>query len=243
MWFGLLWMLSCARSYLKVHPDYQLEEMHPVLLGSATLRADSFFPANPEQSSMEQMLEFQLQTFVNSRLPSVGEGMVDSVLPKLSEWGMVPFVQPERADKLVRWGGNQDEKYGALVFGVWYSPDGAQIPISNSDWLTYRRIERYRERVQEGGGETEGEGLIFVHASYHASNFLLSRYPILILDVVLLGEEGQVWLRARGIGEGNRNMLFLDLGEESLQLALDNAIASLDLLEVEELRPKRIPKK
>ncbi len=241
----MLWMmmlLSCARSYLKVHPDYVMQEKHPVLLGSATLRADAFFPSSPDQSAMEQMLEFQLQTFVNSRLPSVGEGMVDSVLPKLSEWGMVPFTESDRADKLVRWGGQQDENYGAIVFGVWYSPEGAQISISNNDWLTYRRIERYLERTATDV-KNDNEGLLFVHASYHASNFLLSRYPILVLDVVLLGSEGQVWLKARGLGEGMRNVLYLDLSEDSLQLALDNAISSLDLLEPGELRPKRIPKK
>ena len=54
---------------------------------------------------------------------------------------------------------------------------------------------------------------------------------------------GQVWLKARGLGEGKRNVLYLDLGEESLQLALDNAILSLDLLEAGELRPKQDSKK
>ena len=41
----MLWMMLVlvrARSHLKVHPDYALEEKHPVLLGSATLRADDF---------------------------------------------------------------------------------------------------------------------------------------------------------------------------------------------------------
>ena len=71
----------------------------------------------------------------------------------------------------------------------------------------------------------------FIHAAYYSSSFFLYRYPIAVLDILMIGNDGQIWLQARTLGEGERQMFNLDISEENLQFALQKAIDVLGVLE------------
>ena len=62
-------------------------------------------------------------------------------------------------------------------------------------------------------------------------HLFLNRYPIAVLDIIIIGSDGQIWLQSRTTGEGERQMFDLDISEENLRLALQNAIDELGSLE------------
>ena len=75
------------------------------------------------------------------------------------------------------------------------------------------------------------EGYLFIHAAYYSNTSFLNRYPIAVLDIIIIGNDGQIWLQSRTTGEGERQMFDLDISEENLRLALQNAIDELGSLE------------
>lgn len=230
----VLFLLSCMTNYIKVDPAYDLKEKTPVLLTGAALRADSFFPSSAENNYAQDMILFHMQQFVNQKLPLVGENMVDQILPHLIGWGAVPYTEPERAH-LLNYRQSKAYSVNTQLMGIWVDPNASTKFITGNDLFLFRKTQKIVALLQDSSLKSENgtnrEGYLFIHAAYYSSSFFLVRYPIVVLDVLVIGNDGQIWLKARTTGEGERQMFNLDISEENLRSALQNAVDALGILE------------
>ena len=230
----LLFLFACMTNYIKIDQVYHPEERTPVLLSAAALRADSFFPSSAENNFAENLLLFHMQQFVNQKLPIVGQDMVDQILPHLSKMGAVPYIDSERAYRL-NFKQNPDSFVNTQLLGIWIDPNASDKFLTGQDLFLFRRTQKVVSLLQENQSDADNfstkEGYLFIHAAYYSNSFFLMRYPIVILDVLIVGNDGYIWLEARAIGEGEKRMFDLDISEENLRLALQNAIDLLGVLE------------
>jgi hypothetical protein len=232
----MLWFFfSCMTNYVKVDQAYDIQQRTPVLLSGAALRADSFFPSTGEHNSVEDLILFHMQQFVNQKLPLVGEDMVDQILPHLTRWGAVTYTDPERT-YVLNHKKSQVSSVNTQLLGIWIDPNASGKFITGQDLFLFRRSQKVvsllKENLSTSEFLNEREGYLFIHAAYYSSTFFLMRYPIAILDILVIGNDGQIWLQARTIGEGDKRMFDLDISEENLRLALQNAIDTLGVLEI-----------
>lgn len=230
----LLLLFSCMTNYVKVDQAYDIDNKTPVLLSGAVLRADSFFPTSTEDNYQHDLMLFHMQQFVNKKLPIVGRDMVDQIVPHLSKWGAVPYTNPDRTYVL----NHKKSKVSSVntqLLGIWVDPNASSKFITGQEFFLFRRSQRVISLLNEGGigsgRVNDREGYLFIHAAYYSNTSFLNRYPIAVLDIIIIGSDGQIWLQSRTTGEGERQMFDLDISEENLRLALQNAIDELGSLE------------
>ena len=230
----LLLLFSCMTNYVKVDQAYDTSKRTPVLLSGAVLRADSFFPTTTENNYQNDLMLFHMQQFVNKKLPVVGRDMVDQILPHLSTWGAVPYTNPDRT-YILNYKQSKVSSVNTQLLGIWVDPNASSKFITGQELLLFHRSQKVISLLNEGGVTSEiihdREGYLFIHAAYYSNSSFLNRYPIAVLDIVIIGNDGQIWLQSRTTGEGDRQMFDLDISEENLRLALQNAIDELGSLE------------
>ena len=221
-------------NYVKVDQAYSIDKRTPVLLSGAILRADSFFPTSTENNHQNDLMVFHMQQFVNKKLPVVGRDMVDQILPHLSKWGAVPYTNPDRT-YILNYKQSKVSSVNTQLLGIWVDPNASSKFITGQEVFLFRRSQNVISLLNDDSTTSEivndREGYLFIHAAYYSNTSFLNRYPIAVLDIIIIGNDGQVWLQSRTTGEGDRQMFDLDISEENLRLALQNAIDELGTLE------------
>ena len=214
----LLFLISCAKPFLKVKTD-ALVQPSPTLMTSVMLHT----VAENEETGLLDLLD-------RKDLDEVGYHLISQTTTVLDKQGFQIFVDNEQARKISNIIGDRDMDVAktaiSLAGGLWISKDGSEIEINNNTIL----LESYRKSlVQKLDTEKENEHFLFISARVRmVPEYLILTVPRLLLDYVILNEAGLVVFRGRGIGKGNMSLIFPNRSKQSLSLAIDNAILSME---------------
>ena len=221
----LFFLISCVTPFVKVKSD-ALVQPAPTLMTTAILHTT----AEDEDVGMFALLD-------RKDLDEVGFHLVSQSTTALDKQGFQMFVDNDQARKISGIINDKDmdamKSAASLIGGMWVSKDGSEIEINNNIIL----LEGYRKGlVEKLNTEKENEHFLFISARVNMiPEFLILTTPSLLLDYVILNEAGLVVFRGRGIGKGKSAFLIPNKSKKSLNLAIDNAILSMEAQTKEEL--------
>ena len=220
MFFLLLF--ACAKPFLKVKTD-SLVVPAPTLMATASINTVD----ETQGSSLFDMIQ-------SKDFDDVGYHLTTESIKMLDKQGFQVYLDKEQAEKLsVVKGETADlgKSITTVLGGVWYSKETSTMLMDNNTIL----LPPFRTSiVSKLNTEKENEHFVFVSAQLsETEHFLFLRNVHLLIDYVILNESGTVVFRARGIGDGESSFLFANKSKNSLKLAIDNAIKSI------EAEPKR----
>ena len=238
MLFALL-LAACSRPYVKLAHDYDESSRKPALLAHASLDAgDLFKPEEGEdgRTDLGAVMDGPLQNLVNSQLPGLGALLLNGMSRVLQERGLIIYTEPERARQLDRFQGRSDDQLMAELFGYWLSPMGSTKSITNTGPITARHRARLASSID---GRLADEAFVFIDGSIvHSGSFLLQRRLVVVVQAVAIGEQGELLLKAKGMGEAQVSIVHPEESIENLKAAVGQAIAELGALPSERLRQR-----
>ena len=209
--------ISCVKPFLKVKSD-ALVDPAPTLMTTALINTVD----ENEGAGLFDMIQ-------SKDMDEVGFHLTTESVKMLDKQGFQVYLDKEQAQSLSLIKGevaDVGKSLSTVLGGVWYSKETSTTMIDNNTIL----LKSFRNNlVSKLNTDKENEHFLFVAASLNETeSYLVMRNVHLLIDYVILNEAGIVVFRARGIGDGKSSFLFADKSKKSMNLAIDNAIRSIE---------------
>ncbi len=222
--------MGCATVYVKKSPKLEnLEEPRSALLATSMVRV-----GEEDDEDKGGLLDAALNVAMNSHLEAFGIKVTETATAFVAQHGLKVVTDPMRAKKLSLINLNK-EVSGAMTAlgGVWYSPDGSTKTLNSSTSILFGK-KAFIEAADDPN--VPNEAFMFITGSiYEGSQWLIMKKPIFRIEIRVLDEAGEDLLRVSGMGEGKASPFVMDRQKNNLEIALNGALESLKVIEVEKL--------
>ena len=229
---ALVGSTGCATVYVKKSPKLEnLKEPQTALLATSVVYVGQRYG---EGDSEGGLINAALNVAMNAHLEAFGVKVTEAATAFVAQHGLKVVTDPERAKKLslINFNETAGEAMTALG-GVWYAPEGSTKHLDSSSTILFGK-RAFIEAADDT--HTPNEAFVFISGSiYEGQEWLVMKKPVFRIEIRALDEDGEDLLRVSGMGEGDAALFVMDRDGENLSKALEGALNSLRLTEVENL--------
>ena len=227
---ALVGSTGCATVYVKKSPKLEnLKEPQTALLATSVVYVGQRYG---EGDSEGGLINAALNVAMNAHLEAFGVKVTEAATAFVAQHGLKVVTDPERAKKLslINFNETAGDAMTALG-GVWYAPEGSTKHLDSSSTILFGK-----RAFIEAADDTHPQrrSCLFPAASMRAK-WLIMKKPVFRIEIRALDEDGEDLLRVSGMGEGDAALFVMDRDGENLSKALEGALNSLRLTEVENL--------
>jgi len=240
----LFLLIGCITPFKKVSADFQNPAEYDILLVTAMVDTQRVISTTPitKPSIGEAVVAGIIEGVEAARLyPILDEFSADSTAQLQNIWMQEGFqvrtdselVQRDISEKRREF--HREIKH---IEGLWYHPEGSgYLRIDNYSLSSQKVRARW---ISDFNHPKEKEAFLFSTITVQeVQTGLFSKAPMIIVDTVVVGEEGEYLYQARGIGYGYPSRFAIDYRRESLDYGFREALDSLTEVEIEIIKPKK----
>lgn len=228
--FILFLLVSCIKPYVKLSSSYDSSATYEGLLVSSTVDIRSLIAQNNQNT--HPMIATAKYAILFTGIEPFSK---ETRSPLIAYWKEQGFVVETDAERVQRDMSDKEKTAGDVftkIFGVWHHPETARRYDPQLSLITKNQRERM---VAEFNTEVSDEVFVFSKIDIHERMpWIFWREPILIVDTLIVDENGDFLYRSRGVGIGDRSFVLTDFSERNLKLGFENALESISTVEVEE---------
>ena len=220
-------LISCARPFLKVSPNLQKPNNAPTLVATMYINANPNPPDPDEDETPAPSLSETLEQTENLSLDESGEIFYSMTESFFAKEGFAIFEDKTRVEKnnLIKGNDAQQLKTVAQVLsGIWYSQGSSTVDINNNTILFKFTVN---DVVKRFDSDVPDEYFLFATTRIYRDQHWFKVRPRIIVDYVVISDQKEVVMRARGVGYGESNFFVLDRSPQNLKIALKESIESI----------------